>query len=63
VDKNNPPPPGGMDVSIVSKGRKAKCRTVKTKKQERMKYKQSTTEYQKKNNVAEGVDALFVFVV
>ena len=31
-------PAGGMDVCVVSKDRKTKCRTIKTKKQVRMKY-------------------------
>jgi hypothetical protein len=36
-------------LCVVSKRQKAKCRTIRTKKQVRMKYKQGIREYTKKN--------------
>ena len=36
-----------MDVCVVSKDKKAKSRTIKTKKQVRLKYEQSTREHKK----------------
>jgi hypothetical protein len=40
-------PTRGMDVCVVSKDKNVKCRTIKTKTQVRMKYKQSTRECRK----------------
>ena len=39
---------GGMDVCVVSKDKKAKCRTNKTQKQARMKYRVQENTHKKK---------------
>ena len=45
-----PPGPLMFVLCVVSKDQKAKCRTMKTQKQSRIKYKQSTREYTPENS-------------
>jgi hypothetical protein len=45
---------------VVSKDKKAKCRTVKTKRQVKIKYKQSTREYKKFPGGGGGMDICLV---
>ena len=42
-------------LCVVSKDKQAKCRTIKTKKQEGIKYKQTTREYKKNYSRVHGL--------
>ena len=46
----NSNPTGGIEVCVVSGEKKAKCGTIKTKKQVRMKYKHSTKNTKQKKS-------------